>query len=380
MSIGPFKTNPDGSQIPLCTKNKRGKIKIDRGELIQLINAIGSKDPEWKAVIVGSKRALAGEFVKVSTQGTKLAFESEDGSCSFVFQPDHEKDAVVSLDKSSISVVGPTGEAIVLYLFASNGLAFDIDNILPDNINNGVRGESLLFTHFASVRYELETCAKQKLTTAILKEVNHFTWLVMASVTEAGHLSKSPYAVTSIRLDPKYNEDSNSCTIAGQVVITPYDRALVPYIYQEELRTALEGRMATVRGTHCSVTVQLAPEESADGLAFSLCVVKGIRACDPAITAANSELASKKMHELLLEAFPSEDGSAPTHIAHYNVPIDNRTSNYVYCIVLGLGVKRMTALLDIIKEKDVAVDQVQTTTLPGTESWMMRINFKNQQQ
>lgn len=379
MNIGPFKTDVTGDRIALAEPNKKGKTRLNREEVLQLLDTICNLHQGCKATVVGSRRFTQNEMVTFTvSQENGIILRGVDAydSCKCIFNPDTEKDAIVNLAKNSIAVTDSTGAALTLFALDHHSLPIDLETILPEKINNGVRGESLLFTGpLARIRMDITKGAAIKMSSAVLKESNYITHLVTSAITEAGPLCKYPFNALSIELDRNYDKDANTCEINGFVVIAPSDESINPHAYQEFMENSIRQRLDTIKDTKCDISVMLCPTCATD-LRYRVHVKKGIRTFNADTIIKNGQLVSQKVHELLTTAFPEPE--LRSNLAHYTVPVKCSEGNAVYAILVGLGLTKLTAVMDALNKTGNTVDSPKSTVLQGTESWMIRINFKDQ--
>lgn len=379
MTIGPFKINEEGKRVKLCTNNnKSGKIRVTRNEVLAIIGTIARMFPESKATILGSNRFGQNEVVIYSVQDDALKFTSTADTCTCTFTPG-DRDAVVNFEKNAISIADSSGAAITLGFVDKHSLPVDLYKMIPDNINCCfTRGESLMFTGpLAKVRVDLTEQSKQKLTTAITKEATYITWLTMAAITEAAHLCKCPFAVTGLELTPSYDSSTNMCNVDGKVVISPESAAVTPVVYIEEIKKLLTDRLGQIKNTPCEIVVYQLPD-SQDTCEFYLHVEKGVRVFDVDIIKANSIYASEKLARIFEEAHGAEDVIL-SNTSHYTVPVKCTEGNSVYLILVGIGLTKLAAIADTFNKFSNELEEpIKSTVLEGTESWMVRINFKGQ--
>lgn len=379
MTIGPFKINEEGKRVNLCTNNnKSGKIRVTRNEVLAIISTIARIFPESKATILGSNRFGQNEVVTYSVQDNTLKFTSTADACTCTFAPG-DRDAVVNFEKNAISIADSSGAAITLGFVDKHSLPVDLYKMIPDNINCCfTRGESLMFTGpLAKVRVDLVEQSKQKLTTAITKETTHITWLTMAAITEAAHLCKCPFAVTGLELTPAYDASTNMCTVDGKVVISPESVAVTPAVYIEEIKKLLTDRLGQIKNTPCEIEVYQSPD-SQGACEFYLHVEKGVRVFDVDIIKANSNYASEKLIRIFEEA-QGDVSVILNNTSHYTVPVKCTEGNSVYLILVGIGLTKLAAIADTFNKFSGELEEpIKSTVLEGTESWMVRINFKGQ--
>lgn len=379
MTIGPFKINEEGKRVELCTKNnKTGKIRVTREEVLAIISTIVRMFPEGKASILGANRFGQNEIVTYTVQDNTLRFTSTNDACSCTFTPG-DRDAVVNFEKNVISIADASGAAITLCFLDKHSLPVDLYKMIPDNINcRFTRGESLMFTGpLAKVRVDLTEQSKQRLTTAVTKETTHITWLTMAAITEAAHLCKCPFVVTGLELTPAYDASTNMCTVDGKVVISPESAAVTPAVYIEEIKKLLTDRLGQIKNTPCEIEVYQLPD-SQDACEFYLHVEKGVRVFDVDIIKANSNYASEKLIRICEEAH-GDLSVILNNTSHYTVPVKCTEGNSVYLILVGIGLTKLAAIADTFNKFSNELEEpIKSTVLEGTESWMVRINFKGQ--
>ena len=229
----------------------------------------------------------------------------------------------------------------------------------------------------AKVRIDLEEQSKQKFTTAITKETTHVTWLTMAAITEAAHLCKCPFSVTCLELTPAYDASSNMCSVDGKVVIVPESVAVTPAVYIDEIKKLLTDRLGQIKNTPCEIVVYQLPDSN-DVCEFYLHVEKGVRVFDAEVIKANSIYASEKLVRIFEEAYGADDVIL-SNTSHYTVPVKCTEGSSVYLILVGIGLTKLAAIADTFnKFSDELEEPIKSTVLEGTESWMVRINFKGQ--
>lgn len=379
MTIGPFKINEEGKRVELCTKNNStGKIRVTKDEVLSIIDTIGHMFPNCKATILGSNRFGQNEVITYNVQDGALNFTSTNDACTCTFIPGN-RDAVVNFEKNAISIADETGAAITLGFLDKHSLPVDLYKLIPDNINcKFTRGESLMFTGpLAKVRIDLEEQSKQKFTTAITKETTHVTWLTMAAITEAAHLCKCPFSVTCLELTPAYDASSNMCSVDGKVVIVPESVSVTPAVYIDEIKKLLTDRLGQIKNTPCEIVVYQLPDSN-DVCEFYLHVEKGVRVFDAEVIKANSIYASEKLVRIFEEAYGADDVIL-RNTSHYTVPVKCTEGSSVYLILIGVGLTKLAAIVDTFnKFSDELEEPIKSTVLEGTESWMVRINFKGQ--
>ena len=379
MTIGPFKINEEGKRVELFTKNNSvSKIRVTKEEVLSIITTIGHMFPDCKATILGSNRFGQNEVITYNVQDSALKFTSANDACTCTFIPGN-RDAVVNFEKNAISIADETGAAITLGFLDKHSLPVDLYKLIPDNINcKFTRGESLMFTGpLAKVHIDLEEQSKQKFTTAITKETTHVTWLTMAAITEAAHLCKCPFSVTYLELTPAYDASSNMCSVDGKIVIAPESVSVTPAVYVDEIKKLLTDRLGQIKNTPCDIIVYQLPD-SKDVCTFYLHVDKGVRVFDAEVIKANSNYASEKLIRIFEEAH-GDVSVMLNSTSHYTVPVKCTEGNSVYLILIGIGLTKLAAIADTFNKFSGELEEpIKSTVLEGTESWMVRINFKGQ--
>lgn len=384
MTIGPFKTDENGNQVAISTSDrKKNKLRVSRKEVLSILETIKAHDSACKITIVGSKRFCQNELVTYTITSRGILFKGEGAdSCSCYFDP-ADRDAIIHFDKNTISMADNSGAAITIHPLSKHYLPVELSSIIPNNINNCfTRGECNLFTgELATIRMNLEDQYRKGITTAIAKEVNHIAWIVFSSVTETGHLCKYPFTVESFELTPTFDEETNTCSVEGDVIIYPPCIAVTPQLYIEEITGLLENRVGQIKNTPGTIDIhQAADVELQNRLRLHVKVTKGIRVVDTNVIKQNSKYVSEKLSEVLKPLCTEDAPGFPSHMAHYTVPVKCSDGNSLYVVLVGLGAAKLAAVADILNtNRDLLEEPHKSTTLTGTESWMMRIYFKGQQ-
>lgn len=373
MNFGPFKFG---------NNTLASKVRVSAKELLDIIGTIDENDGSCRANIIGSRRFVQNELVTVKAKKADkvLAIRSADSDrCYMEFRPATVRDAVLNYDTGTIGVTDDTGAGIRLNILSKHNLPYDFRQIIPVPVNEGAtRGESALFTG-PMYKMHIDLCknACNKLKTTVLKEVNYVSWLVMAAVTEAGHLVKNVYDVGGITMQPDFNEDTGEVIIDGVISVVPENTSIVPTAFSQELENAIRNRIENIKNTPGTVKVNIAPTaEECSTLNFSFVVTKEIRAFDPEIMKANSDLSVSKLKTALAVAFPGVE--FVPHLAYYTLPIDSSNGNTVYTILVGLGITKFNLILDTLKSLEVIENDAKPYIMEGTESWMLRVCFKEQ--
>lgn len=373
MNFGPFKFG---------NNTLASKVRVSAKELLDIISTIDESNGSCRANIIGSRRFVQNELVtvKAKKEDKVLAIRSVDGDrCYMEFRPATVRDAVLNYETGTIGVTDDTGAGIRLNILNKHNLPYDFTKIIPVPVNEGAtRGESALFTG-AMYKMHVDLCENtcNKLKTAVLKEVNYVSWLVMAAVSEAGHLVKDAYTLGGITMQPNFNEDTGQVLIDGTISVVPENTSVVPTVFQKELETAIRNRIENIKNTPGTVKVHIAPNaEECSMLNFSFVVNKEIRAFNPEIIKENSNLSVDKLKTALALAFPGVD--IVPHLAYYTVPVDMSNGNSVYTIIVGLGVTKFNLVLDALNKLNLMEDEAKLHVMDGTESWMMRVYFKDQ--
>lgn len=375
-----FTRTVDGTKLTLNDKAIT-RVKINKEEVISLFDNLTRKDENWSALVVGSRRFSNNEPVTITVNSDKsftLKGNSND-KCLCTFAQAENRDAVVDFAYNSVSLVDDHGAAIVLYIRGNKPVY--LDEIIPMGINRGeCRGESLLFTGAAFKTYiGIAEKAVSTLNELAATELNYLLWVVYTAITRSSFTCKNKFSVIDVSTLQDYDCESNMCTLTSTLTVSPED-VVSPAVYEDHIRATVIEKFNSCKGGSAgtSITVSLLPAKREGTLEFCISIKRKLSTYNKDAVLRNNDLVSAKLRNVLSEIFKTD---VPKHIAHYTVPVDFRKGNHVYAIVAGLGVSALSAITDKFNTdfSEILEEPVQSVMLDGTESWMLRVYFKDQE-
>lgn len=382
--IGPYKLQLNGKTTAyelMPANSSTGKsVSLTLGEFESLINTAVELGTISYVNVTGIPTITPGDCWHIDVNSMRVRFSSMSRlngyDSSVEFYP--HGNILLSYGKGSASVRSSSGMSIRINFINDLGFPVDFTSILPEGVHH-TQEKQLFLGKLAQVRLNLQKEANESVARNIAEDAA----VLYGEVVRA--ICLSPYDVEeafkfdilNIALQQGYMQSSKAATVEGLLTIAPVDRSINPSNFTDKIASLIKARVPGV-----SYVLSIAPSDGAtEEIGINVGVSRPITSYDPTIVSANKDATSKFILDTLMACFGEAN---PVGITHYVVPIRKRNSktNQVYAVLVGIGLTRMAAIIDRLNSKEVQEENldgvITSTSLPDTDSWMIKLQIKNQ--